>query len=204
MMWQNSHFKKSLVILWHCFVENMEVILQWTRWFKGNFVPFVRGAFEKVTTWSRPILDLPPDQNGQYYQKLTLGLRGLEEHIMRITVIFARIIGFMLFTVVLSCMYFISKNFWFTKFVGLVPFPAEYLICRHVRYSLTDSQTHPSPTHPSPTHCLHPPQTPDSRTHGLKNSRLTDSRTRDKFHKSWSKIDLSMIPDVHQQGPTYW
>jgi hypothetical protein len=41
----------------------------------------------------------------------TLAARGLEEHNMRITLIFARIISFMLFTVLLSLMYFISKNF---------------------------------------------------------------------------------------------
>ncbi len=91
----------------------------------GNFVPFVRGAFEKVTTWSHPILDLPPDQNGQYYQKLTLGARGLEEHIMRITVIFARIIGFMLFTVVLSRMYdtLFRRISYLRNLLGLCHFP---------------------------------------------------------------------------------
>ena len=94
-----------------------------------------------------------------------MGWRNIHINIMRITVIFARIIVFMLFTVLPTLsyiiLYFISKNFWFTKFVGLVPFSAEYLICRHVRYSLTDS-----------------------RTHGLTDSPLTHSFTDSKVCKS--------------------
>ena len=178
LMWQNSHFKKSLVILWHCFVENMEVILQWTRWFKGNFVPFVRGAFEKVTTWSRPILDLPPDQNGQYYQKLTLGSRGLEEHILRITMIFARIIGFMLFTVggTLSyVLYFeeflIYEICWACAISRWIPNLQARTIQSH---GLTNSPL----THSPLTHSLLPPTTDseltDSRTHELMAHGLTN------------------------------
>ncbi len=44
---------------------------------------------------------------------LTLAARGLEEH-MWITLIFARIISFILFTVLLSLMYFILENVWFS------------------------------------------------------------------------------------------
>ncbi len=43
--------------------------------------------------------------------KRALAARGMEEHIMLITLIFARIIGFVLFTLFLLLMYFVSKNF---------------------------------------------------------------------------------------------
>ena len=45
----------------------------------------------------------------------TLAARGLEEHDVRVFLIFAIIVSFMLFTVcLLLLMYFFSKNFWFT------------------------------------------------------------------------------------------
>ena len=69
---------------------------------------------------------------------------------MQITLIFVRIISFMLFTVLLLLMYFILDFFsrltlihdLLPKSVGPVPFSTEYLICRHVRMDgLMDGRT---------------------------------------------------------------
>ncbi len=44
----------------------------------------------------------------------TLAARGLEEHDVRVSLIFAITVSLLLFTCLLLLMYFISKNFWFT------------------------------------------------------------------------------------------
>ena len=78
----------------------------------------------------------------------TLAARGLEERVLRVSLIFGIIVSFMLFIVLLSLMYFfrrisdsrfmILKNS-FLNLLGLCRFPLNhYLICRHVR---TDRQT---------------------------------------------------------------
>ena len=58
-----------------------------------------------VLTWrDRKVTQLNPD---------ILAARGLEEH-MQVSLIFAIIVSFMLFTVFTLAMYIISKNLWFT------------------------------------------------------------------------------------------
>jgi hypothetical protein len=82
--------------------------------------------------------------------RVIMSLKSQEIIHMWSTLIFARIIGFMLFNVLLLIMYFISKNYeftihvasllfkeWLTKSVGPVIFSTKYLICTHVQ---TDGQ----------------------------------------------------------------
>ena len=90
-------------------------------WLENNTIGYGFSSGEKHQVFSH--------HHGTKHPTCTLAVRGLEleEHI-RITRIFERIISFMLFTVLLSHMYFIYNFFLFmilTESVGLVPFPAE-------------------------------------------------------------------------------